>query len=262
MTREPTVPQQNSPWLAQTLRLTTYQLDFSPIPNQPSIWSEITGESPNEEQSRPKEGRFLQRGRFGGWGLDLNGQPGRVDWLLNFGDQGSDEDHTISIFRAGAYEEGIQLLTKIAEKWFEHGPPMNRIAFGAVLLQPVDDLREGFGMIDSYLPRLTNIYSESSTDFLFQINRPRTSGIIPPTKINRLSKWNVIRLGLATVHVGIAEQLVTSVTPDAEAFAFRLELDVNTPAELRDELPESSRMPMLSEMIELGREISEKGDVE
>lgn len=262
MTSESITTQPTSVWLAQTLRLTTYQLDPGPIENQSSIWSQITGESPEEEQNRPKEGRFIQRGRVDGWTLDINGIPGRVDLLLNYGDQNMEEDQTVTIFRAGGYQEGIQVFRKIVEKWFEVGPPTNRIAFGAVLVQPVNEFHAGFELIDTYLPRIKDMYTEDSTDFLFQINRPRASKTIPGLKINRLSKWNVLRMGLATLRVGIEEQPVTSVTPDAEGFAVRLELDINTAGGLRDEISKNNRMDVFSEMVELGQEISEHGDIE
>ena len=101
---------------------------------------------------------------------------------------------------------------------------------------------------------------EHSSDFLYQINRARDSTTgIADLKINRLSKWSVAAIrtgGIILEPAGITYQQ----TPQA-IFACRLELDVNTQPEGPDPLPRTQTTSVLTELIDLGREIIAEGDI-
>jgi hypothetical protein len=142
-------------------------------------------------------------------------------------------------------------------KWIQT-LPMIRLAFGAVLLQPVDGLAEGYRLLSSYVQ--LQIDPENTSDLLYQINRRRvsSSGITGLT-INRLAKWSVLRLqrNLFMLSPGSPVQSHTQ----SEAFACRLELDINTAPEFEGELPQAELPSLIQELVEMGREIAEQGDI-
>src|SRR5436190_1193852 len=70
--------------------------------------------------------------------------------------------------------------------------PITRLAFGAVLAQPTEDRHSGYVQIAKYLPSI-RLDVDGSSDFLFQINRPRPSRVgIENLLINRLARWSVL----------------------------------------------------------------------
>ncbi len=100
---------------------------------------------------------------------------------------------------------------------------------------------------------------DGSSDLFYQINRPRPSATpIEGLRINRLTKWSV----------QIAQRLTVTLGPDGvvartigEEQACRLELDINTAPTFSGMLPVEHLEQLLREMIDLGREIAQQGDV-
>ena len=137
-------------------------------------------------------------------------------------------------------------------------PEIQRVAFGAVLLSPVDSKVSGYRQLAAYLPSVT-IDPEHSTDLLYQINRPRESATgIPDLKINRLSKWSVAQISTAGLVLEPTRILYHDV-PQAY-LACRLELDINTAAERREPLPRETVSNVWQELLNLGMEIVIDGD--
>ncbi len=100
----------------------------------------------------------------------------------------------------------------------------------------------------------------TSSDFSYQINRPRISGSgIPDLKINRLSKWSVASWRLEEWSLG--PQTTVKTLEGQEAFSCRLELDINTAADFSGEITSQSLASIFAEQINLGAEIAEHGDI-
>ena len=98
------------------------------------------------------------------------------------------------------YEKSDEFVT-LMSRWleFDTGPSLRRLAFGAVLLHPAENRVEGYRKIQPYLQHVT-MQPEESSDFLYQINRPREAEVaISGLQINRVSKWSVGRMQLITV---------------------------------------------------------------
>jgi hypothetical protein len=148
------------------------------------------GKLPEMRTVRPRQGGSQEEGAFGTGRLILRLESMRIDWLLTVaGEQKSSGEDAPTI---GAFPEVLRGFQELIERWFslETCPSVIRLAFGAVLLQPVASLQHAYQQLGHYLPSMMSD-PEGSSDFLYQINRRRDSTTgIAGLKINRLSKWS------------------------------------------------------------------------
>ena len=139
---------------------------------------------------------------------------------------------------------------------------MSRLAFGANLLYPVDTLREAYCAIAPYLPAV-KVDLDGMTELIYQVNRPRASRLkIEELAINRLSRWMPVRLiseGL-NLEVDAAQGEAIPVQRTVK-YGCNVLLDINTQPEFGEALPASELRDLLRELVDLGTEIVEKGDV-
>jgi hypothetical protein len=243
-------------WQVESVRVTAFPSEVVPV-ERISWWDDIVGVPPETVVSRPKTGQYQTQGEFEGRRLVLQIQPGRIDWNVSPTVQVAEEDPKIPLL--GPFTDVIASLTKVVASWLPQAPPIKRVAFGAILVQPVENRRAGYVLIKKYLPGVA-IDPDGSSDFFYQINRPRpsTTPIGDDLRINRLSKWSVQVAQRVTVTIdsgGIEGRAF------AEEVACRLEVDINTAPDFSGVLPSEQLVPLLQEMTELGREIAQKGDV-
>ena len=244
-------------WLVQGLRLTT----FLPHPltlEVPSLWSEVVGEGPDNEQHNRRTGEFLQIGTLEGWALRLRVLPGRVDWNLNVANEESAEAPAWG----GSMAASFELMTNLGNSWLQLTHHAHRIAFGAILVRPVEDRVAGYRLISSRLHGVA-IEGDNISDFLYQINRPRASTVNDGRINNRLSKWSVAHQSSGIVAINLQpgqSQTSTTVNFDEGTYAGRLELDISTaPTPNQDELQQVRQV--FAELMQLAKEISEEGDL-
>lgn len=137
------VPRTVSPlnlWQVENLRLTA----FLPVESnaEPSKWwMDLIGYPPESVLSRPKAGRHQEVGPFEGRKLLLQVQPERVDWLFVPAVEASEEaeDALETKPSAGPFPDALDSFMKVAMAWLKVSPEVTRLAFGAVLFQPVTD---------------------------------------------------------------------------------------------------------------------------
>ncbi len=243
-------------WQAAVVRVTAFPAQ--PITTEVTWWADLMGSVPETLVSRPKAGQYRAEGEFEGRRLSLQVQPDRVDWsLAPVVKLSEDEPSTLPL--AGPFPEVLISLMKVAERWLSLAPPITRLAFGAVLAQPTEDRRSGYVQIAKYLPSIS-LDPEGSSDFIYQINRPRASGVgIANLRINRLTKWSVLwfqRFSMTLEKMGI--RTVGFAPSDS---ACRLELDINTAPDFQGLLPAEHLPALLKELVDLAGEIAAKGDI-
>ena len=244
-----------SEWLVDHFRLTAF-----PVPGAnarpPEWWEAATGALPDETTSNPKKGSSVVSGSFGPGKLVLRLEPDRVDWLLVPADSVA-EALLISPASSdiGTLTETLGTFSEIAERWLERNdvPEVGRLAFGAGLRHPEADRRSGYLRLPDYVP--VQVDPESS-EFLYQINLPMTSTTgINGLQINRLTKWSVRALKvLAFGSAGV------TLAPDT-AYAFSLELDINTAPTFAGPLPKARLVALYQELTNLGGQIATEGIV-
>lgn len=241
-----------SAWRVDQLRVTAFVQQNDRIKEE-AWWSALFGAPPETRIVRSSEGLFQDEGPFKNGRLALLVMPGRVDWLWKSdfaADLVLDKGTLPSL---GSMIESSAILSNLMNTWFGHTPPLTRLAFAPVLDLRVSSRLDAYRLLQEYLPSV-RIYPETSSDFVYQINRPIESRALPGFSINRLSKWSALR---AIMEVGAQGK------PPAVQHAYhavRLELDVNTFAEAVEPIPMGKTQEMLSELISRAQEIAEKGD--
>lgn len=247
-------------WQAESFRLSAFLSPSAQIVDE-DCWKNLTGEFPDKKISEPKMGIHQEEGRFKNEQIDgqliLTIQPTRVDWqlvpILDVPDLG--------LPVVGIFENSVGLFVELMLRWLKTAPSIQRLAFGTVLVQPVNSLKDGYNRLSSYL---SFPLDEDSSDFLYQINRPRklSSIEISDFSINRLSKWSVSQLSVRIFAGSVSDpsQLAQYLTKPNQ-FAVRLELDVNTTEDFLGELSSEKLPDIFQELVKLGIEIERKGDI-
>ncbi len=194
--------------------------------------------------------------------LTLSVQPGRADWLLSIS-QTQFEDMEIKLKNVGPLASVAADFAKVMNVWLKDCPPIIRLAYGAVLLEPVSDRRAGYRRLSQYLHSVQ--IDDSSSDFFYQINRPRTLQDSNES-VNRLSRWSVqaaqpMRMAFSLGSGPVLNPPVLFTEPDSTAHACRVEVDLSTAASRQNDLVPSELPKIFDELVSLGSEIALRGDV-
>jgi hypothetical protein len=253
----PVTPPRADDALVESLRLTGFT-EQSVRLAETTWWSDVTGAEPQQRMSMPGQGTFQDVGSFGEQALVLSVQAGRIDWFLT---PPAVAGVQAGIRSAGVFPAAFSAFLEPMLRWFRVSPPLIRLAFGAVVLVPVESKENGYRRLSEFLPTV-RIDPTGSEDFLYQINRPRNSRELQGLRLNRLSKWSValfqgFQIGIPT---GLPQPVVSRL--GERAFACRVELDISTAADHSGILPPQSLGEILRTLVNLGSEIVLRGDVE
>ncbi len=186
--------------------------------------------------------------------IQLVCQPGRIDWTYVRATVA--EDGKLELAPGADFVEALETFVKRLQGWATSAPPATRLALGGVLRIPVQTKVEGYEKLKPYLPAVT-IDPNNSSDFRYQINRPRPAKALPLALIlNRLSIWSV-----ATVLLQVADAAANGLTSSATSMFCRLELDISTAVENSEIIGPEIFSKAFCEMQGLAVEITQKGDV-
>lgn len=250
--------QDNGPWRFLRLRATMFPSD--PMEHdRSSLWSRIFGREPDEEHRRPREGVLQQVGFFDNWTIELRVLPARVDLIAHSHVQTPDLDPELPVFPDRPFLPSLEEFKLLTSDWFSETPHVTRLAFGAVLIQLTDSAKTALSILDDYLPDV-RIDNEGMHDFLYQVNRPRTSTIESGLRINRLSKWAVVTILTGGISIDLQQEHAVPVQPANQTLGVQLEVDINTAPRHDVDLPSHNLQSVFDELTDLGLEIAEGGD--
>jgi hypothetical protein len=241
-----------SAWGVEKIRLTTFHASFA---KAEGWWESMTNQEPDSRVSK-KGGDQAEIGPWEGLVLALTtqAQAGRIDWLAS--------EPVGETINPPSLTERLPAFSDLAKRWLvnERLPqPTNRMAFGLIVHLPVANLEEGYRRLSDYLP--FDIDRATSSDFLYQLNRPRDSTTLPGVRINRLTKWSVGLFFLQAVRLS-GSGVSVSNDRGPERCGCRLELDINTVFnEETPSLPHDSLQALFGEMVALSQEIISEGDI-
>ena len=233
-------------WQVEALRITAF-----PENNTSALWKQCVGKEPTDIRIQRTETREV---KYKNGRIFLIEHPGRIEWQYL---AKQDDNEPLRLPIIGSLEEELDVIVELARKWLNLSDKfqLNRLAFGAVLLNPVESMLRGYENLQEFLPFLASVdLSENSSDFNYQVNRQRNSKIIAGLPINRLTRWSVIRLK----QFDLTQTRVT----DLNLVASRLELDINTSPDRISSLPSADLANLFDELVQMGLELSEKGDIE
>lgn len=246
----------SEPWLLETLRFTLF-----PYPNQifldkESWWEGSTGETPEAIEERPRDAGYKAEGQFNeSSNLVLNTVPDRIDWFL-YPKNGDSQKADLPFPMIGDNADNKAQFSNLILKWLNLVDlKVHRIAFGTTLILPASSHIDAYSKLSSFLTTV-QIDPTNSSDFNYSINRPRQSLSNSELKLNRLSKWNVIR----TVQSRLTSAGVSSAILN-ERYVCRLELDINNLQTDVDISDGEGISTLLVELMSLAEEISDNGDI-
>lgn len=239
-------------WAAEQLRITTFHPFDVEMDVLEGWWESVTGDKPEQQVDRPREGLREMSGLFQEKRLVVAGQPGRINVLLlpPSPSLGQEVDGLPTL---GPLTSALDALHLLGSSWLSLERPVTRLAFGAVLVNSVPDLPSGHKAISQFLP--IKLEESNVSDFFYQINRPRKSRS-ELMHINRLTRWAVAQGG--TVSFAIGPNAVIPSYSGAQ-YACRLELDINTQSDRT--VPIDDKISLFEEMVEYGVEIAQSGDI-
>ena len=239
-------------WHVETMRITVFPSDIASV-SVPTLWDSVMDHEPDEIHFQ-RDKIDAREIKYGNGRLVLAKQTDRIDWhYLSIRDVNTED---IQLPVIGKLEEELDTFTEWANPWFDSSDMLliDRLAFGAVLLNRVNTVEEGNAVLGRLLP---NMNFHDARDFSYQVNRRRISEVDPDVKINRLSKWNVYSARLVTMTPNVMQ----SPQVGDLSIASRLELDINTFQERTETLSPQKLSKMFKELVKLGLEISERGDI-
>ena len=240
--------QDPSTWLVQVLRFTAFP-QYNDRAKEEGWWEVVVGAPADSRTIKPKENLFQDDGEFGDGRLSLAIRPGRVDWVWSanvFADLTA-----VTIPSLGSFPKTLGTFRETIDKWVDIAPPLVRLAFGTILDQQAQDKLSTYNLLQSYLPAV-KLTPESSSDFVYQINRPRNSQAAPGYTINRISKWMGMR--------GVISVNENGVVLSKEFNVARLEIDASSQIDANVPIEKSKVQPLLHELIGTTEEIIRTGD--
>lgn len=234
--------------LVNSLRFSAFFSISVPIENK--WWEEVTECSPDSTTTHLKSGVQITEGQFKDENIEgkliLMVHPTRIDWQL----------FPLNNITIGEMEDSLNSFLALIRRWITISPPVQRIAFGALLNTPLKSKKEICEWIAFYLPKID--LDEESSEFAFQINRPRISTRISDLYINRLSKWRVDTSFV--VDLLNSTQFLEPQHPEPQLSA-KLELDISTVPSGSIKFSSEEYSKVFEELVELGKEIVIKGDI-
>ncbi len=210
-------------WQVEHLRFTVFGDAAALDPT--AAWRGMAGADPEIVTNQPKQGVAQVQGKLDDQRrLGLQVQPRRIDWVLGPADvEGPPPE---GFFAIGALSTALENFLGLVNRWLPAWPGAERLALAGVVHQPQPDRVTGYKQIQQYLPAIS--LDPESSDFLYQINRPRPSQTgIANLRINRLTKWSVAFL----THLSGSD--LTRLSEVSHRYACRLDFDVNTAADFR-----------------------------
>jgi hypothetical protein len=242
-------------WQVELLRLTAFPAAYE-ISQPKPWWRQVVGESPENTKFQSRIQKWDEDGQFGNGSLLLQYNLQRIDWVWTARTPDVDLNPVKTLPALGSFLESLYTFKEKLAVWFSLDiPNLYRLAFGGILVRPVDNHEEGYEELSAYIPLELD---KDSADFFYQINRPRYSKTESGLSINRLSKWSVAKV--QNVSLNLSQAGVSPAIADTKYFC-RLEIDINNIPEAGKALPKDRLASIFDELINLGKEIATNGDV-
>jgi hypothetical protein len=220
-----------------------------------SWWGKVFGGEPDARNLRPSLHQTQETGTIGEYFVALVSQLNRVDMVLQAKQQ---EDEPLAKWIA-PIDAVLSSFDEMVTRWLKDDHYIMRLAFGLTVHLPMPGKVEAYSELAKYLPAV-KLDPEHSSDFAYQINRPRSSSVVEKLAVNRLSKWSAAFF--TPVRFSMEHPQRPQATTLGEGrFSCRFEVDVNSCADWTDTLPNDQIIRLYSEIRDMALEIADCGDV-
>ena len=247
-------------WQVEHLRVTTFHRT-QPSKAPSYYWEKVVGTPPDQTSSRPKEGVQQASGIYQENRLAIRMSQEKTDWTLGVTDNDSGGPAQ-QLPAVGTLHDTLGILRdQIGKKWLATSPPITRLAFGGTLVKSAPSPTAAYDQLGEFLPTIA-FDDPEALDFLYRINRrreSRTHGRV--VLINRLTKWAIARSGKLTIEAGPDGTPRLKAGPTIPICLLELDINSTSTADLSKTIGEASLPALLDELVDLGLEIAETGDV-
>jgi len=246
---EPT-KQPASAWCAESLRLTAF------CPSRTSTekgeWERLWKEKPASITQQPRVGSLREEGPGrGGW-VTIEQHPLRID--IKYTPDPSGTAGPLAVL-PGTFPEALAEFRGVVSPWFDQPRPnLSRLAVGMTASLPQTNRETGYRQLQPYLTHCRT--DPDARDFLYQINRRRKCSALAGLEMNRIARWSVAAYHQAVLSV---ESGIPMAATGEAIYACRLELDINTLAEFRDDIS-GAASEIFNELVSSGEEIIISGE--
>jgi len=245
-------------WKAEHVRFTAFPTGPLDLAAATDWWANLVGAPP--QSLSMQQGALLQAaGPFGQGNLSLvctTAGEARVDLLL-----GPISQTPVELPGVGEANQSIVLVQRVFEKWLDFGIAVKRVGVSGAILSNVSTKVEGYEALAGLLDAV-EIDAKNSSDFAYQINRPRVSKTVG-IPVNRISRWTVASLLPVTVSIGPGGFgfVPAAGAPTPSNFSLRIEYDVNTSPQISNSLAETGIKMLIAELVSFSQELWTRGDV-
>lgn len=244
-------------WKVQNLRLSLFLASPIDLNECNNFWRAVVGQEPAVDENRPREALRLQVGPYDESGtqqIEVHIRRSRIDWLITPVGQSAMGPE----FLSANIRQGIEDFASRIGEWLKAVDlPLNRIAVGAAMMQPVENKEASYGALDHFLKSVT-VDSRHSKELFYQINWPLESKVIANLQLNRITKWNSLEVRAYEGAVGTFPSASTPVT--VHSFC-ALECDHSTAIDYVGPFTQDEVQLIIAELCELIIENAECGEI-
>ncbi|QDT65800.1 hypothetical protein [Calycomorphotria hydatis] len=242
-------------WEVNHLRLTAFTTKPL-IGREQEVWQQIFDVEPENTSLSPRKAVVV-----GVWNekqAQVEIDPVRVNIRL-FAQLNVDTAET-ALPTMGQFSERVKEFADVVSPWIRGNSNVERLAFGGLLMIPADNHEEAYALLQKFIGEQVRL--EGAREFQLRINRRRTSNVLEGIEINRLCKWFATEFSIKGFMSRSAEAQKELAYLEDQIVA-SLDLDINNVG-LGDScvIPEDKLEPLFEELVSLGEEIAEKGDVD
>lgn len=239
---------------AQAIRLTVFVSER--VAGVDTLWRDVTGQDPQIDEQRPREESRRQGGAFSEGFLEVQISPMRLDWILSpYAPSGELAPDFI-----GPTETVLKAFDDALMPWLGRAPiKCVRLAQGISVVWPTSSKEDSYRRLKLLL-KSVNMDVENSSDFFYQINWPKVSGVVPSLKLNRLTKWHSLVARRLQLSIAPTQASNLAATPFNENHYARLETDNSTDANNSTPFENRLLVPIYNELEIMARENIEKGE--
>lgn len=244
-----------SDWQIEQFRCTAFLQPQSTVTAH-EVFVTIADTEPVARSENRQQAMSSSSGKLEDVKINVVQVPARLDVLF----QSAEEPGASNSAEIGQYVDRKDALISRVTRWLDQEPHVQRLAMGVVAVVQVVDRPEGYRMLQKLLPSVM-LDPEHSSDFNYQINRPRLVNVADEfrIKINRLSKWGVAASIFQTFTFHGGEAAIAS-QPVLLRHACRAELDLSSDQETAG-LPPPHLTHLWNTFSSLADELISKGDV-
>lgn len=202
----------------------------------------LTGEAPESQEERLKEGLRIQTGTMDGAFLQIVVNPIRADVFVN-----ARIDAAVTLGMPpptfGDFDIELQKFASRITAWLPSvTAPVSRLALVAKALAPAPSRQETYEILRDNLNSVV-VDPERMSDLFFRVNWKVPTELVVERYLNRLTSWSSIAFRL-NASSGAAQP-----TFIGEKHYAQREIDVNTPLEHLEQLPPADLAQLFQELL-------------